>query len=607
MLNNPTPMILRDYPPRRPTRYDTTPKKRRNDSIGSKSRSPQRVATGSSSKQGERRSTRAHYISRSQESIEKELLEYKMASPSPDEIFKLDPQRVDKLLNFEGQESEIMESKKSVDRSPTNHRWAKFLKCKLHNEKYSFFNPEERKLYCTKCFYTKFEILLSKHGKKAKPNVIPLENAMEWINRENKSFIKIEGRQTMCQIDHAISVCNYNNNFLVKKLDMFQRLISKEFDEIREWINRREAELREFTQKFFEEKIRDNIDKLQDLKFLHESLKKLFEINQGSNPEFSIFQFSFTNALKKSIQQINLTATQIHDRDVDVLDFVSKKRIRMEIEALGNPVAVNRSVEMFPTTPRTSAKPRQTSTSHSPVASYRQSGSQKRQSPPKVLPIVNVRAFEQISKDKIPPEYKFPQPFDASVVESLYPILHEKHLFADSTILADNRLKHEALELFPVKLKVTQKLYSLQNDGASSEVFHTACDFKGPYVVLVKTFNKYVFGYYCPLNFTKEEKYFGHENFWIFTLVNDYGRSMIFKIKAEKNFIALYNSEKSPCLGSTLKGKEDLYIDFDDLKNSCSNVGYAYKLWDSKIDGSKILSGKSSDWEFNDIEVYHVE
>ena len=56
-----------------------------------------------------------------------------------------------------------------------------------------------------------------------------------------------------------------------------------------------------------------------------------------------------------------------------------------------------------------------------------------------------------------------------------------------------------------------------------------------------------------------------------------------------------------------MKQKEDLFIDFDDLKSSCSRIGYAYKLWDSKIDGNTVLSGSPSNWVINEIEIYHVE
>jgi hypothetical protein len=82
---------------------------------------------------------------------------------------------------------------------------------------------------------------------------------------------------------------------------------------------------------------------------------------------------------------------------------------------------------------------------------------------------------------------------------------------------------------------------------------------------------------------------------------------MVFKIKPEKNFIALYNSIRSPCLGSTLKNKEDLFVDFDQPSASSSNVGYAYKLWDSKIDGSSVLSGQQTGWEVDEIEVHLIE
>lgn len=29
-------------------------------------------------------------------------------------------------------------------------------------------------------------------------NVVPLEHALEWIHKENKNFVRQEGRQTIC-------------------------------------------------------------------------------------------------------------------------------------------------------------------------------------------------------------------------------------------------------------------------------------------------------------------------------------------------------------------------------------------------------------------------
>jgi hypothetical protein len=75
--------------------------------------------------------------------------------------------------------------------------------------------------------------------------------------------------------------------------------------------------------------------------------------------------------------------------------------------------------------------------------------------------------------------------------------------------------------MFPVKFKSTEKLYNLSTVGLGSSTFHDCCDDKGPCILIAKVEGKYIFGFYSPLNLIKEEKYCGHEGFFIFSLRND--------------------------------------------------------------------------------------
>jgi hypothetical protein len=120
-----------------------------------------------------------------------------------------------------------------------------------------------------------------------------------------------------------------------------------------------------------------------------------------------------------------------------------------------------------------------------------------------MLPIVNVKALENLSASKLPKELRILKtPERKPPTETAHPFLNEKHLFNGSKIFQDPQLKHNGVELFPVKIQKTTKLYQLSTDGASSETMHELCDNKGPCIVLVKTFGKYVFGFYTPVGFS---------------------------------------------------------------------------------------------------------
>lgn len=48
---------------------------------------------------------------------------------------------------------------------------------------------------------------------------------------------------------------------------------------------------------------------------------------------------------------------------------------------------------------------------------------------------------------------------------------------------------------------------------------------------------------------------------------------------------------------------EDLCIDFDNLRQSRSKIGYAYEI-DPRLNGAYILCGSYTNWEINEVEIY---
>ena len=116
-------------------------------------------------------------------------------------------------------------------------------------------------------------------------------------------------------------------------------------------------------------------------------------------------------------------------------------------------------------------------------------------------------------------------------------------------------------EVLPPKFSHVQLLYQLSRDGASSAIFHSKVDGRAPLIVFIKANSDYLFGYYTPNAFSREDKYTTSEKTYLFSLKNpELKAPMIFPIKTDKKFIAIYQNSKSPCLGSTLHQKQDLWI-----------------------------------------------
>ena len=139
-------------------------------------------------------------------------------------------------------------------------------------------------------------------------------------------------------------------------------------------------------------------------------------------------------------------------------------------------------------------------------------------------------------------------------------VLDDLFLLQDS-VLAEADLRSPLLQLLPREAQCTQLLYRLSRDGADSRTFHKKVDGQSPLLVIIKANSDYIFGYYLPLNITSCEKYNACENCFIFSLKNPlFDKPMIFPIRKDKKFIALYQSCKSPCLGSTLHNKQDLWL-----------------------------------------------
>ena len=160
--------------------------------------------------------------------------------------------------------------------------------------------------------------------------------------------------------------------------------------------------------------------------------------------------------------------------------------------------------------------------------------------------------FREQSEEQIPPENYQTVSFKAA---------GSLHLFQDSKIIIDDEIKYDLISIFREQVQDTKLLFRLSEDGPNSEVFHSKCDGKAPILALVYANRHYVFGYYLPVPLEKEDKYVICDDSFLFSLRNpELAGPLVFPIKKDKKFIALYQSTRSPCLGSTILNKQDLWI-----------------------------------------------
>ncbi|EAR87773.2 B-box zinc finger protein (macronuclear) [Tetrahymena thermophila SB210] len=185
--------------------------------------------------------------------------------------------------------------------------------------------------------------------------------------------------------------------------------------------------------------------------------------------------------------------------------------------------------------------------------------------------------------------------------------VNQLSVFSDSHIFTYSlQTNPQCTKILPPNIKKAKLLYRLTEDGANSQIFHRKCDGQGPTITFVKANGEHIFGYYLPIAFCRSDQYSTTDKCYIFTAQNSQNIPPTkFEIRPEKKFISIYQNSKNPCLGSTLNGKQDLIINFDNPEKSCSNLGYAYKI-DSNIVSDKILAGQYTDWNVSEIEVYSL-
>ena len=140
-----------------------------------------------------------------------------------------------------------------------------------------------------------------------------------------------------------------------------------------------------------------------------------------------------------------------------------------------------------------------------------------------------------------------------------------ENIFQHSKILTRLQLQSDKFkQVLPFGVRNGVKLYTLSLDGSGSRVFHKKCDGKGPYFLLARVNSYFVFGYFFGVNLSsQEERYETCGNAYIFSLLkNEKMSPEIFEVRQEKRYLSLFQTARSPSLGSTIIGKQDLYIKY---------------------------------------------
>jgi len=135
--------------------------------------------------------------------------------------------------------------------------------------------------------------------------------------------------------------------------------------------------------------------------------------------------------------------------------------------------------------------------------------------------------------------------------------------------------------LKPVSRKLGEVLYVASRDGAKASDFHSACDNKGPTVVIVKTTTGVVFGGYTDVTWDSKSSYARSTNSFLFQI-----RPKVFKCPI-KNY-PQYAVYRMVNYGPTFGGGHDIYIN----NSPFSNKGNYVNIHSYTCKGQHLNEGK---------------
>jgi len=128
-------------------------------------------------------------------------------------------------------------------------------------------------------------------------------------------------------------------------------------------------------------------------------------------------------------------------------------------------------------------------------------------------------------------------------------------------------------------------LFVASEDGDAASDFHSACNGKGPNVVIVESTDGNIFGGYSDLSWTSSSAYAASSNTFLFRLRPKMQR---YNVKTERRSYAIYPKSS---YGPTFGGGHEIYIAHSALSNtnSYTNGGHTY-----------LFSSSANNYELND-------
>jgi len=142
--------------------------------------------------------------------------------------------------------------------------------------------------------------------------------------------------------------------------------------------------------------------------------------------------------------------------------------------------------------------------------------------------------------------------------------------------------------LWAVSKKMGGVLYKASRDGDSASEFHSACDNKGPTVVIVQTTSGAIFGGYTDVSWTSSNTYVSSTTSFLFQL-RPYMKQHVL-IKAQEGNAVYHKSDYGPTFGSG----HDFNIKSGSMSSTTSftNAGYGYTF--SKYPSYELNDGEKN-------------
>eukprot|EP00357_Protocruzia_adherens_P018061 CAMPEP_0114982624 /NCGR_PEP_ID=MMETSP0216-20121206/6232_1 /TAXON_ID=223996 /ORGANISM="Protocruzia adherens, Strain Boccale" /LENGTH=414 /DNA_ID=CAMNT_0002344485 /DNA_START=710 /DNA_END=1951 /DNA_ORIENTATION=+ len=406
------------------------------------------------------------------------------------------------------------------------------------------------------------------------------------------------GKEVQLSLDH----CNTNLTFLETERDSLKKEIDSQFDEAIAVLNRKREKLLADLEVKFQEVQQTQERRSQSLTLLHNKLDHLsrFKIKEWDQKfhtqNFNRYAMTFFN----KIQGLQLETTEFTTSQFKLTTVSKLATLTSQIAStcqIAN-VAKVAHIRQFsnPLSPRANGH-----TSLTNLTSPTRGNSSSRVTS-KLQQVTRNPSAKIIQRSSTG---KGSLTWTGYVGERMLD-LGLGGIMKDSTIIDDCVLRR-ALNVLPPRIKKMELLLRMTEcDRMSSDTFHRLCDKKGPTVTFIQLATGHIFGYYVPIDWIKKKKYTLCDSCWIFSLTDGKGRkSTKFPIKVEKKHMAIFQSDENPCLGENIQGNQDLFVKWDNLSQSCSNLGNNYKL-PRGCDGKTVLAGKPTDWNIIEIEVYSV-